>query len=39
MTETFDQWQFVIAAYVLGGGAIGSCGVELAGHAPGRSAP
>ena len=21
MRETFDQWQFVIAAYVLGGGA------------------
>lgn len=21
MTETFDQWQFVIVAYVLGGGA------------------
>jgi hypothetical protein len=21
MTESFDQWQFVIAAYALGGGA------------------
>jgi hypothetical protein len=39
MTETFDQWQFVIAAYVLGGGATLALRVELAGHAPRRSAP